>query len=200
MKKRFPFFHLTYLILTGVALSILPLHPISAQTENPAQRSVQRIVQPAPVQSIDADIVPLFWKAKLSDSLITVPLRNVKFYGVQDYVVDGATRVRELTISTNARSLVRIYHIQPLTAVSNVTDKIQTLRNIAERKTGGDEKRPVKIFPATTHVHMVEYRIEDRDSIARLYEHLESTMIESHARFLVPEQRGDTVREIEVQE
>ena len=199
MKPQYPI-HYSSLLLAAIIMLMFPLHKVSAQVENPAQRSVQRIVNPAPVQSVDANTVPLFWKAKLADSLVTVPLRNVEFYGVQDYIVDGATRVRELTISTNAQSLIRIYHIQPLTAVSRATNNIQTLRNIAEGKTGGDEKRPVKVFPVTTHAHMVEYRIEGKEKITQLYDHLEATMIEYHARFLVPEQRLDTVRVIEVQE
>ncbi len=172
---------------------------LSAQSENPAQKSVQEITAPAPSQTVRANLVPLIWKATIEDSIITVPLRTIEFFGVQDYDVDGATRVRELTISTDARSLIRIYHIRPLPALANrAPGAIEALRRVAEGGTGEELDLPVKVFPATTHTHMVEYRVSERSQVDALYQHLEAAMIEYHARDLVPEQRGETVREIKV--
>jgi len=185
--------------MAGV-LSLVTLSSIHAQVENPANRIVQRIVASPSVQTVEADLVPLFWKASINDSIISIPLSKVEFFGVQDYIVDGATQVRELTISTQARSMIRIYHIRPLTAVDRGTNNLETLRAVAEGKTGGDENRPVKIFPTTTHASMVEYRVKEKKQIDELYSHLESTMVEYHSRNLVPEQRPETVREVTVKD
>ena len=187
--------------LSLVALALL-LSPriASAQAENPAQKSVQEITAPAPVQNVRANITPLFWKASLDESVVTVPLRSIEFFGVQNYDVDGATRVRELTISTVSQNLVRIYHIEPLGAATRATNSIETLRRVAEGASGEELDLPVKVFPTTTHTHMVEYRVSRKTDVDALHRHLEATMIEYHARDLVPEQRPDTVREIKVED
>ena len=186
--------------VTSLAVFFVASLPVMAQVENPTQRFVDVVIEPAPIQEIKANLVPLFWKANVNDSIVSLPLRNIEFFGIQDYVVDGATRVRELTISNQSRNLVRVYHIRPLTTVKRATNTIQTIRNLAEGRTDGDEKRPVKVFPDTTHSQMLEYRVENKQSIDKLYKHLESTMLEYHARTLTPEQRAQTVREVTVAE
>ncbi|MCB1063535.1 MAG: hypothetical protein KDN20_11520 [Verrucomicrobiae bacterium] len=172
---------------------------LHAQSENPAVKSVQEITAPAPTQTVRANIVPLMWKASIEESIITVPLRTIEFFGIQDYDVDGATRVRELTISTDAQSLIRIYHIRPLPALANrAPGTLEALRRVAEGGSGEELDLPVKVFPTTTHTHMVEYRVSERSDIDALYQHLEAAMVEYHARDLVPEQREQTVRSIKV--
>jgi hypothetical protein len=181
----------------GLALS-LPL-TTQAQTENPAIKSVQEVTAPAPTSTVRANIIPLIWKATIEESIVSVPLRTIEFFGIQDYDVDGATRVRELTISTDAQSLIRIYHIRPLPAVANrASGTIDALRKVAEGASGEELDLPVKVFPMTTHTHMVEYRLSERGHVDALYNHLEAAMIEYHARDLIPEQRENTVRAIEV--
>lgn len=184
-------------IITCIAI-LLPLSLI-AQTENPAIKSVQEVTAPAPTRTVQANIIPLIWKATIEESIICVPLRTIEFFGIQDYDIDGATRVRELTISTNARSLIRIYHIRPLAAVANrASGSVEALRKIAEGASGEELDLPVKVFPVTTHTHMVEYRLSEREDVDALYNHLEAAMIEYHARDLILDQRGKTIREIKV--
>lgn len=179
-----------------ISLTLLPgLCP--GQVENPAVESVQEVLPSATIQSVRANIIPLIWKATIDASTIAVPLRSIEYFGVQDYDVDGATRVRELTITTNSQSMIRIYHIRPLAAVTETTRQtVETLRNVAEGVAKEELNLPVKIFPATTHSHMVEYRTDKEGDIDELYQHLESVMLEYMARDLIPEQRGETLREI----
>jgi hypothetical protein len=47
---------------------------------------------------------------------------------------------------------------------------------------------------------MVEYRVDKKETVSQLFTHLEAAMIEYHARDLVPEQRPQIIREIEVKE
>lgn len=192
MKSLIPVF----LFLLGLSLD-----SAFSQAENPAQKSVQEVNAPAPSNSVRANIVPLFWKANIDESRVSVPIRSIEFFGVQDYDVDGATRVRELTISTDSNNLIRIYHIRPLEAVaSRASSTIETLRRVAEGASGEELDLPVKIFPATTHAHMVEYRVSQREDIDTLYGHLEQAMIAYHARDLIDEQKPLTVSEIQIQD
>ena len=189
-------------LLVSLSLTLLPfaLAPVAwSQAENPAQKSVQDVTSPAPSNSVRANIVPLIWKANIDDSIVSVPVRSIEFFGIQDYDVDGATRVRELTISTDSHNLVRIYHIRPLEAVaSRASNTIDALRRVAEGASGEELDLPVKIFPATTHAHMMEFRVSEKDHIDALYNHLEQTMIAYHARDLVDEQKPLTVNEVKI--
>lgn len=168
-----------------------------AQAENPV-RSEVRAVEGAPrVSPVEGEVVPLIWKASIGDSIVSVPLRYVEYFGVQNYDVDGATRVRELTIGVRSKGLVRIYHIRPLQDPSGrAGEAVNRLRQLAEGATGEEFDRPVKVFPQTTHAHMVEYRVEQAGMITQMYEHLEAAMADYHARDLVCSQRMETVREI----
>ena len=169
------------------------------QKENPAQTLVQDITGPAVVRTVKANIVPLIWKATIDKSVISVPLRSVEYYGIQHYDVDGAARARELTISTHSQGLIRIYHIEPLGALGDTASSmIDSLRKVAEGGTDTEFDLPVKVFPTTTHSHMVEFRVGQRTAIDKLFESLEGAMIEYHARDLKEELRPEVVREISV--
>ena len=171
-----------------------------AQTENPVQKGHTVVEEPVPVSNTRGEIVPLFWKASIDQSVVMLPLRNVEHFGIQDYDVDGATRVRELTITTGSRSMIRIYHIQPLVPLKETAERVERLRQIAEGIADEEYDLPVKVFPSTTHVHMVEYRVPKPEMVDKLYASLESVMVDYHARTLTPTQRGASVRSVSVQD
>ncbi|MDF1810939.1 MAG: hypothetical protein P1V20_01955 [Verrucomicrobiales bacterium] len=189
--------------LPGLFLFFSSITQSVGQVENPVQTAVQEITAPAPVKRVQGNLVPLIWKAVIDDAIVSVPFSKIEFFGIQDYVIDGATRVRELTISTEAQSMIRIYHIRPVRATKRIVNNIDNLRKIAEGQVpdiqkSDDEEKPVKVFPSTTHVHMVEYRVLNLADINKLYDNLEAAMIEYHARYLVPEQREGTIRKIDL--
>lgn len=191
--------------LSIVRASITPLLAIFIHSnihaqERPVQTMVQEVKGEAQTVEVEGNYIPIFWRANIGSSIVNVPIRNIEFYGVQDYIVDGATRVRELTISTPSRSLIRIYNIAPLTPANPVASRINDLQRKAEGKTGGDDRLPVKVFPTTTHENMVEYRVSSSKMIDELFQHLEAAMLEYHARYLIPEQRPNVVRQITVSE
>ncbi len=52
------------------------------QTENPLQTSLKAITAPAPIQGVNANLVPLIWKADVNGTIVSIPLRNIEFFGV----------------------------------------------------------------------------------------------------------------------
>jgi len=124
------------------------------QTENPIQKNHTVVEDPVPVSNTRSEIAPLFWKASIDQSLVMLPLRNVEHFGIQDYDVDGATRVRELTVTTGFRSMIRIYHIQPLVPLKETAERIERLRQIAEGIADEEYDLPVKVLPMSTWWNM----------------------------------------------
>lgn len=182
-----------------VAIVAIVLHPLLAEYENPNQKGVEQVSGGAPSRTVRANIVPLIWRASIDDATISVPLRSVEYYGVQIYDTDTQTRVHELTICTESQSLVRIYYILPLgSANERAGQKVERLREIAQGASRQDWVYPIKQYPTTTHTHMVEYRVPEKENVQSLFENLEAAMIEYHARDLVPEQRDATVRKINI--
>jgi hypothetical protein len=196
MKTSRPF--LRSLFLPFYVLALFSLQS-PAQTENPIQGSHASVTAGPSVGTPRGEIVPLFWKAVIGESIVSVPLGSVEHFGVQTYDVDGIARVRELTITTKSQSMIRIYHMTPLSALAeNARNTLKALEGIAEDAADEELNVPVKVFPSTTHAHMVEYRVKDRENIGVLYQHLETAMKDYHARALVPAQRDNTVREVQV--
>jgi hypothetical protein len=105
MKTSPPFLRSAFVQLS--ALTLLALQA-PAQLENPIQGSHTSVSGGPPVGTTCAEIVPLFWKALIGGAIVSVPLSSVESFGVQTYDVDGVSRVRELTITTKSRSMIRI--------------------------------------------------------------------------------------------
>lgn len=182
-------------------LSILTLLAIQlpAQSESPVQGSHTNVTDGPPTGNARAEIVPLFWKALIGGSIVSVPLTSIEYFGVQTYDVDGVARVRELTITTKSQSMIRIYHMAPLGAIAEHTQNtLKALGQLTESVADAELNVPVKVFPSTTHAHMVEYRTTERTDIDTLYNHLETAMKDYHARVLTPAQRNSTVRQVSV--
>ena len=111
----------------------------------------------------------------------------------------GLLKVLSATITTKSQSMIRIYHMAPLSALAvNAEKTLKALGGIAERVADEELNVPVKVFPATTHAHMVEYRTGEKTDIDRLYQHLETAMKDYHARVLSPAQRESTIRKVKV--
>lgn len=196
MKTHRSILRSAFLPLSAIVLLALHAH---GQSESPVQGGHTNVTGGPPTNSAHAEIVPLIWKALIGRSIVSVPLRSIEYFGVQTYDVDGVARVRELTISTHSQSMVRIYHMIPLSAIAKRAENtLNNLGRAAEGAADEDLNVPVKVYPTTTHKHMVEYRTGQREDIDKLYAHLEATMKDYHARALVPGQRGETVREVKV--
>ncbi len=196
MKTSRPILRSVFLPLSVLTLLVLQL---PAQSESPLQGSHANVTDGPPTGNTRAEIVPLFWKALIGGSIVSVPLTSVEYFGVQTYDVDGVARVRELTITTKSQSMIRIYHMIPLGAIAELTqNSLKALGQITESVADTELNVPVKVFPSTTHAHMTEYRVAEKADIDTLYNHLETAMRDYHARVLTPAQRLSTVRQVKV--
>ncbi len=123
------------------------------------------------------------WRCNLPGGSYSVALRSIVSVSSHEYVVEGAVRVTEVNIDTNGNALARFYHLEPndLNAPAGVgaatLEKAQQLLQEATDRTGQDVwKKVVKNYPTTTHAHTIEYRVEDKATLTRLYESAESAL------------------------
>jgi hypothetical protein len=140
-----------------------------AQAPSPAPPTPQQ----APVQP---GAIPLF-RAQLPGGTYEVSVRSIVAVSTHEYVVDGAARVVEVNIDTVGNLLARFYFIEPNTPNapsgigSGAADKTQQLLAQAADKTGQDAwRRVVKNYPATTHARTIEYRLQNRETLMRVFE------------------------------
>jgi len=122
-----------------------------------------------------------FWRCDLPGGVYLVNIASISCVSTHEYVVDGAARVTELTLGTNGAVVARFYYIEPMIPKSpigigqSLLDKAQEHAEDLAGRTGVEQvwKKVVKSYPATTHAHTVEYRLESVDQIKRLQKSLE---------------------------
>jgi len=123
-----------------------------------------------------------FWRCELPGGVFMVSLPTVSLVSVHEYVVDGAARVTELTVGTNTAVVARFYYIEPLVPKSPVgigqslVNKAQEKAQDASSRTGMEAvwQKVVKNYPATTHAHTVEFRLENLEQLERIQKSLET--------------------------
>lgn len=144
----------------------------------PLLRAQQSTPAPTPTPTRIA-----MWRCNLPGGSYSVALRNVVSVSSHEYVVEGAVRVTEVNIDTQGNALARFYYLEP--AAPNAPDglgtatleKAQQLLQEASERTGQDVwKKVVKNYPTTTHAHTIEYRVDDKATLTRLYESAESAL------------------------
>ena len=122
-----------------------------------------------------------FWRCELPGGIYVVSLPTIASVSTHEYVVSGAARVTELTIATNSAVVARFYYLEPMVPKSPVgfgqslIDKAQEKLQEGATRTGMEEvwKKVVKDYPATTHAHTVEYRLDSVDQITKVEKSLE---------------------------
>jgi hypothetical protein len=117
------------------------------------------------------------WRCELPGGTYEVALRYIVSVSQHEYLVDGVARVTEVNVDTDGSMSVRFYYLEPVTPNSPIglgqsaINKAQEIaENLAER-TGQEEvwKKVVKNYPTTTHSHTIEYRLESKDQLDKLY-------------------------------
>jgi len=167
------------------------------RAESPIVGTVNDVNGEAKVQDRKGEIIPLIWRARIGSAVTSIPLSGIEHYGIQDYILDGVARVRELTVTTKSRSMVRIYHITPL-GKGHVVNRLEELKKVAGGLSDQDDDLPIKTYPTTTHEKMVEYRVSDVSDIGTLFKSLDKTMVVYLGRELVPSQRELVATEVTV--
>jgi hypothetical protein len=149
-----------------------------AQTPGPATP------QPGGNQSA----MPLF-RAQLPGGIYEVAVRNIVSVSTHEYLVDGAVRVVEMNIDTVGSIMARFYFLEPNTPNAPggigaaAVDKAQQLFTQAADKTGQDAwKKVIKNYPTTTHARTVEYRLQSREELNKIFEVAEDAFRLQRAR------------------
>lgn len=127
------------------------------------------------------------WEAKLTGGTYLVTLSSITSVSTQEYIVDGALRVYELTVDTYGNALGRFYFIDLNTSqggaatqgtIDKVKEAAQQVVDKSNRVIGGttDMLQTVvtKNYPTTTHAKTIEYRLKSRAEVDTLYKSLET--------------------------
>ncbi|HUF62686.1 MAG TPA: hypothetical protein VMN36_11475 [Verrucomicrobiales bacterium] len=118
-----------------------------------------------------------FWECALDGGSFLIPLDHIVTVSQHEYVVDGVARVYEATLSTNSSIVARFYFLEPaggdstLTSSREALNRAQSFLEEASGRAGVDPvwKKVVKNYPTTTHAHTVEYRLQQKSDVARIY-------------------------------
>jgi len=122
------------------------------------------------------------WRCELPGGIYSVALRSIVSVSSHEYVVDAAARVTEVNIDTNGSMTARFYFMEPNTLTSplglgqSTLDKVQELAKEAADRTGQSDlwRKVVKNYPTTTHAHTIEYRLDSKEQLKKLFESAET--------------------------
>ncbi len=123
------------------------------------------------------------WNCKFSDgNFYSVSLGAIDSVSQHEYLLDGALRVVEVTVATRGSTQARFYVLEkPSTDTGGVPGQSladglgRVAEEIASRAPGAAKSATnsvVKKFPETSHAKVIEYRISDRETLGKLFDHL----------------------------
>lgn len=151
-------------------LLLLALGPsgVEAQTITNAQMASSRL---------------FLWNCKFSDgNYYSVSLGAIDSVSQHEYLLDGVLRVVEVTVATRGATQARFYVLEkPSVDTGGLPGKSladgmgRVAEEIASRAPGALKTATnsvVKKFPETSHAKIIEYRISDRETLRKLFDHL----------------------------
>ena len=117
------------------------------------------------------------WRCDLPGGTYEVTTRAMISVSRHEYIVDGVASVKEVNIDTQGNMAVRFYYIEPTTAKAPLgvgqaaIDRASDLAKEAAGRAGGAElwKRVIKSYPATTHAHTIEFRVESEEQLLKIF-------------------------------
>lgn len=123
------------------------------------------------------------WNCKFADgNYYSVALGAVDSVSQHEYLLDGAVRVVEVTVATRGSTQARFYVLEKPSADTgglpgqSVVDGMgRAAEDITSRVPGALKSvtnTVVKKFPDTSHAKIIEYRISDRETLKKLFDHL----------------------------
>jgi hypothetical protein len=118
------------------------------------------------------------WRCELPGGVYTVALHSVISVSKHEYTVDNAARVTEVNLDTAGSLTVRFYFLEqnlpasPLGIGQSTIDKAQELIREGTERTGQADiwRKVLKTYPATTHARTVEFRLESKEELNRIFE------------------------------
>ena len=123
------------------------------------------------------------WNCKFPDgNYYSVSLGAIDSVSQHEYLLDGALRVVEVTVAMRGSTQARFYVLEKTLAETGETPGRslaegmgRVAEEIASRAPGAVNAATnsvVKKFPETSHAKVIEYRIADRETLRKLFEHL----------------------------
>ena len=90
--------------------------------------------------------------------------------------LNGVAQVTEVNIDTTGNMAVRFYFIEPVTPNSPVgvgqsaIDRAGELAQELQDRMGQDTwKKVIKNYPTSTHAHTIEYRVDSKDDLDKIF-------------------------------
>jgi hypothetical protein len=110
-----------------------------------------------------------------------VSLSAITSLSQHEYLVEGAGKVSEVNISTLGSALARFYFLEPVVPQApggvgqSGIDLIKEKAEEAVGRAGASEllTKVVKSYPVATHAHTIEYRVANKETLARLFKSAE---------------------------
>ncbi len=119
------------------------------------------------------------WECYTPTGTFMVNTVQIVSISTHEYVLNAAARVTELTIGTTSAVVARFYYVEPLVSTStgptarigDLIDRVQEKAGTVADRLGQEQvwKKVVKDYPATTHAHTVEYRVDTKAHIDLLF-------------------------------
>ncbi|MFV0415741.1 MAG: hypothetical protein ACK5NG_05175 [Chthoniobacterales bacterium] len=124
-------------------------------------------------------IAATYWTAVMSGGEYIVPHSQITSIAKHAYEVDGTFSVTEVTIGTSGSEIGRFYFFEPVTPESPATigqSALDTMKEkvmeLSDRSGLGLTSKVIKNYPTTTHAHTIEYRLENIETLNKLYNSL----------------------------
>jgi len=136
-------------------------------------------VSPLPAQNGTVDNPGNVWTCELPGGKFGVALPSITSVSQHEYVLDVSARISEVVIATSGSLIARFYFVETLRPTtpsglgqSSINAVVEKLEQAADRS--GVEpvwRKVVKSYPTSTHAHTVEYRMDSREQLDKLFEH-----------------------------
>jgi hypothetical protein len=133
------------------------------------------------------------WRAELPGGTFIAALSSITTVSQHEYVVDGAARVTEVAIGMIGSVQARFYFIEPNgpgtpdgIGQSTINFVQEKLGEAADRSGTDVWKKVVKKYPEATHAHTVEYRLDSKQSLQKLFKSLETAWLRGRGTTFKP--------------
>jgi len=167
-------------LMRWIFLLFIALLPLRAQEASPS---------PSPSPDEPGLRGAPIWRCILPGGSYEVALRSMVSVSQHEYLVDNVARVTEVNVDTTGSLAVRFYFLEPVAPQApmgvgqSTLGKLEELAKEASDRTGQDQiwKKVVKSYPLTTHARTIEYRLETKDQLTKLFESAEKAFRENKA-------------------
>lgn len=135
----------------------------------------QEVEEDGPQQGIAG-----FWEVVTANGRFIARLDKIASASQHEYFIDGAVKVYEVTVETDGGQTGRFYYLESSAEGSSITTgsaTINRLKDIANKVsdkagTGNIETIVTKHYPDTTHAKTSEYRVQSKETISQIYDHI----------------------------